>query len=33
MGISNAVYFGSKVAQPVASAATAQDQPPAAPAT
>jgi hypothetical protein len=26
------VYFGSKVAQPVASAATAQDQPPAAPA-
>jgi hypothetical protein len=32
MGISNAVYFGSKVAQPVASAATAQDQPPAAPA-
>ena len=33
MGISNAVYFGSKVAQPVASAATAQDEPPAAPAT
>jgi hypothetical protein len=33
MGISNAVYFGSKVAQPAASAATAQDQPPAAPAT
>jgi hypothetical protein len=33
MGISNAVYFGSKVAQPVANAATAQDQPPAAPAT
>jgi hypothetical protein len=32
MGISNAVYFGSKVAQPAASAATAQDQPPAAPA-
>jgi hypothetical protein len=33
MGISNAVYLGSKVAQPVASAATARDQPPAAPAT
>jgi len=33
MGISNAVYIGSKVAQPVASAATARDQPPAAPAT
>jgi hypothetical protein len=33
MGISNAVYFGSKMAQPVASAATARDQPPAAPAT
>jgi hypothetical protein len=32
MGISNAVYFGSKVAQPAASAATAQDQPPGAPA-
>ena len=27
MGISNAVYFGSKVAQPAASAATAQDPP------
>jgi hypothetical protein len=32
MGISNAVYFGSKVAQPAPSAAIAQDQPPPAPA-
>jgi hypothetical protein len=32
MGISNAVYFGSKVAQPAANAATARDQPSTAPA-
>ena len=32
MGISNAVYFGSKVAQPAPSTAAAQDQPPGQPA-
>jgi hypothetical protein len=32
MGISNAVYFGSKVAQPPVAAAIAQDQPPGQPA-